>query len=123
MAEKRAIEVLREAFSRRRKDVTVAGVQMYFTPLTYGDLEAINGRNPKTDEERNLYLLIHKAQDADGKPLFTLGDMHYLKSEVDVGVLREAMEAMYGVAITEQEADDALKNPPASTSDSPSEPN
>lgn len=112
-----AIDQLRVAMDRCQTKVVVAGVEMYFTPLTYADVANAAARNPGSDEEKNLYLLILKAKDAEGKPLFSWADLPILKTQVPATRLNEAMMAMYGASITQEDAEAELRKTPASTSD------
>lgn len=117
-ANERAIDKIRAAFRRRTLSVDVAdwGLTLYFGPLTASDLEAVEARAPKSQHERNLLLLIHKARDAAGEPLFTYGDLHYLRNEAEVAPLNIALETMYGATLTEASAKKELEADPPSGS-------
>lgn len=119
MADK-AIDRFRAAFSARKRRVVVCGVEAFFSPLTTQDLDDVKVREPRSDEERNLYLLIMKAHDGEGKPLFDWADVGTLRSQVAVADLRELLEALYGVSVSVEEAEKELGKTPASTSGSAS---
>jgi hypothetical protein len=117
MANERAVDRLRVTMDRSRVRAEVFGVEMFFEPLTFADLAAANARTPGSDEERNLILLVLKAKDAEGKPVFSWADLPVLRTEVPVQRLRVALEAMYGALVSEKDAETELGKTPASTSD------
>lgn len=113
----RAIDAWKESFQRAGKSAVVGGVEMHFDPLTSHDLARAAAYEPKSDEERNVYLLIIKAKDGEGKPLFQVGDFHDLMHSTPLAFLRDALEAMYASAVVDAEsAAKALGESPASTS-------
>lgn len=56
---------------------------IYFTPITPADEDAIRARDPKPGAEYNVSVLILKATDAQGQPLFTFGDKYALMHNCD----------------------------------------
>lgn len=117
MSDARAIDKVRAAFSRKTRSIVIPewdGLELFFGPLTTADLDAVEARQPKTVNERNLLLLIHKARDKDGATLFSFGDLHYLRTEAAMAPLNQAFEAMYGVTVDLDAARQELEtNPPS----------
>jgi hypothetical protein len=66
-------------------------------------MQYVEAREPKDTWERDLILLIHKAQDEDGGPLFAIGDKHYLLTEADFVVVRRVVNFMFLTAMTNKE--------------------
>ena len=72
----RPIDRVRQAYGGATRSMKVpewGGLELFFGPLTTADMEAVDARDPKSSYDRNLILLIYKAKDADGKPLFGMG--------------------------------------------------
>ena len=110
MADKRAIDKLKEAFcidnrSRyiiKKEDVVI--LEIYWKPLTIADREAIYktlaGRNKANDTESLEYALqviMNKAEDENGNKLFNEGDRASLRREIPLTVLTDLMLKMQGV--------------------------
>jgi hypothetical protein len=118
-----AIDKVRSAYqARRRKHVVKEwdNLEMYFGPLTAEDMESVKTRvkDPDSDYEQNILLLIHKARDKEGKPLFAFGDKQVLMKESDLVVLQRAINFMWsGVPSLEEAREEVAENP---TSDSDS---
>lgn len=94
-----AIDTVRQAFKsgRRRYVVKAWGdMEVWSTAVTPNDMDGLDSRNPKTAMERSLLLLIAKLTDADGKPLFDAGHLHFLKAETDVSVVADLVNFIYG---------------------------
>ena len=89
-------------------------MDLYFGPMTVADIEAIEERDPKSGHERNLILLVHKAKNADGKPLFQMGDVHHLKTEADWIVLQRVFAFMFETALSPEEAREKIDSDPTS---------
>ena len=119
MADKRAIDKLKEAFcidnrSRyiiKKEDVVI--LEIYWKPLTIADREAIYktlaGMNKADDSESLEYALqviINKAEDQNGNQLFSEGDRASLRREIPLTVLTDLMLKMQGV----QEGVDAVNS-------------
>ena len=115
MADKRAIDKLKEAFcidnrSRyiiKKEDVVI--LEIYWKPLTIADREAIYktlvGMNKADDTESLEYALqviMNKAEDENGNKLFNEGDRASLRREIPLTVLTDLMLKMQGV---EEEVD------------------
>jgi len=102
----RAIDVIRQrtVTARRMLRVPEWELDLYFGPLTANDFLGIQDREPKTIIERNLMLLVMKAQTEDGRPLFAFGDMHVLKNEVAFPILTRLIEFMFESAFPSVEA-------------------
>ena len=115
MADKRAIDKLKEAFcidnrSRyiiKKEDVVI--LEIYWKPLTIADREAIYktlaGMNKAKDTESLEYALqviMNKAEDENGNKLFSEGDRASLRREIPLTVLTDLMLKMQGV---EEEVD------------------
>lgn len=113
-AQVRAIDKVRGAFMKRRREVHVKewDLTLFFGPLTTADvdaveerMESVEGLDPaKRRSEKNLLLLIHKAQNEDGSRAFEFGDKHWLATEADYVVIQRLIGEMYAGAITLEEA-------------------
>jgi hypothetical protein len=101
----RAIDRARTAFHATRDMVTVpewpdaegTPLEVYFTRLSAADVEAVRAREPKTDSDYNVLLLINKAKDEQGKNLFEFGDRMSLLHDVEYAVLLKIIGAMTGL--------------------------
>jgi|TARA_Y100000289_G_scaffold16938_1_gene16069 hypothetical protein len=115
MADKRAIDKLKEAFcidnrSRyiiKKEDVVI--LEIYWKPLTIADREAIyktlagmNKANDTESLEYALQVIMNKAEDENGNRLFNEGDRASLRREIPLTVLTDLMLKMQGV---EEEVD------------------
>mgnify|MGYP003133710708 FL=1 len=115
MADKRAIDKLKEAFcidnrSRyiiKKEDVVI--LEIYWKPLTIADREAIyktlagmNKANDTESLEYALQVIMNKAEDENGNKLFNEGDRASLRREIPLTVLTDLMLKMQGV---EEEVD------------------
>jgi hypothetical protein len=90
---------------------------IYFTPITPAEEDAIRARDPKPGAEYNVSVLILKARDAQGQPLFQWGDKHSLMTSCDyLTIIRLVNEMSRTLS-----PDDAKKNSvtiPSSITDS-----
>ena len=115
MADKRAIDKLKEAFcidNRSRyiiKKENVIILEIYWKPLTIADREAIyktlagmNKANDTESLEYALQVIMNKAEDENGNKLFSEGDRASLRREIPLTVLTDLMLKMQGV---EEEVD------------------
>lgn len=116
----RAIDKIRASYNAAQRQLVVPefdGLELFFSRLTTADMQAVLAREPKDSYEQDLVLLIHKAKDAEGKPAFQMGDLHYLKTEADYVVLRRIIGFMYEAAmLTEKEAKEQIETDPPSAS-------
>jgi hypothetical protein len=114
----RPIDQIRAAFRRAKRSLAMpelGGLVFWFGPVTPADMQAVEDRKPKDHHDRNLILLIHKAESETGKPLFQMGDLHYLKTECDYVVLQKVVNFMFDT-ITDEEAKTAVETDPTSAS-------
>ena len=110
MADKRAIDKLKEAFcidnsSRyiiKKEDVVI--LEIYWKPLTIADRESIfktliglNKANDTESLEYALQVIMNKAEDENGNKLFSEGDRASLRREIPLAVLTDLMLKMQGV--------------------------
>ena len=115
MADKRAIDKLKEAFcidNRSRyiiKKENVVILEIYWKTLTIADREAIyktlagmNKANDTESLEYALQVIMNKAEDENGNKLFSEGDRASLRREIPLTVLTDLMLKMQGV---EEEVD------------------
>ena len=115
MADKRAIDKLKEAFcidTRSRyiiKKENIVILEIYWRPLTIADREAIyktlagmNKANDIDSLEYALQVIMNKAEDDKGNKLFIEGDRASLRREIPLTVLTDLMLKMQGV---EEEVD------------------
>jgi hypothetical protein len=98
-------------------------MEVYIAKVTLADYEAAAAREGSA-QDKNVALLINKAQDADGNPLFASGDSHFLKVEAEGAVVQRLINALYetlgAAASTEEAAAQIRANPTSgSTSTSP----
>jgi len=116
----RAIDKVRSAYNVSKRKLVVPefdDLELWFGRLTTSDMQAVLAREPKDSYEQDLHLLIHKAQDAEGKPAFQMGDLHYLKTEADYVVLRRVIAFMYdATALVEKEVTKQVEEDPSSAS-------
>ena len=70
--------------------------KVYYDPMTPKERKAISqDNNGVFDSEANVDLLIMKAKDENGKPLFTAPDRHRLLTEADGAIIgRIALEIL-----------------------------
>ena len=111
MADKRAIDKLKEAFcvdNVSRYIIKKEGVvilEIYWKPLTIADrdtiyqtLHAMNKANETDNLEYSLQVLINKAEDKEGRRLFTEADRASLRREIPLTVLTDIMFKIQGAA-------------------------
>ena len=121
MASERAIDKLKKAFSigkRSSYPIYKDGkliLQVYWTPLTIADRDAINDTLIASDRVQNensldfaLQVIINKAEDENGQRLFTEGDKASLRREIPLGVILELMTKMQELG--EEATPDAVKS-------------
>ena len=121
MASDRAIDKLKKAFSigkRSSYPIYKDGeliLQVYWTPLTIADRDAINDTliaSNKVQTENSLdfalQVIINKAEDKNGQRLFTEGDKASLRREIPLGVILELMTKMQELG--EEATPDAVKS-------------
>ena len=121
MASDRAIDKLKQAFSigkRSSYPIYKDGeliLQVYWTPLTIADRDAINDTliaSNKVQTENSLdfalQVIINKAEDKNGQRLFTEGDKASLRREIPLGVILELMTKMQELG--EEATPDAVKS-------------
>lgn len=116
----RAIDRIRSASTAARRKIVVpewGNLELYFDRLTVSDMEAITDQEPKSTFDRNIRLLVHKAKDADGKPVFSSGDVVYIKTEADYLIVQRVIGFMFETAYgTVEEAKEQLREDPISDS-------
>jgi len=111
MADKRAIDKLKEAFcvdNVSRYIIKKEGVvilEIYWKPLTIADrdtiyktLHAMNKANENDNLEYALQVLINKAEDKEGNKLFSEADRASLRREIPLTVLTDIMFKIQGAA-------------------------
>ena len=92
-----------------KKDITLDSgdeVVMYVTPLTAAERDRAK-KDARSDDPGAfaLQLLIQKAKDSNGRPLFTPGDAAVLKNEVRDADLQKLMLAVLGADDEEEPLD------------------
>ena len=90
---------------------------IYYTPITPAEEEAIRARDPKPGAEYNVSVLILKAKDAQGQPLFQWGDKHSLMHSCDYLTIIRLVNEM-SRTMTETDAKKNSVTIPSSISDS-----
>ena len=121
MASDRAIDKLKKAFSigkRSSYPIYKDGeliLQVYWTPLTIADRDAINdtliaSNRVQTENSLDfaLQVIINKAEDENGQKLFNEGDKASLRREIPLGVILELMTKMQELG--EEATPDAVKS-------------
>ena len=121
MASERAIDKLKQAFSigkRSSYPIYKDGkliLQVYWTPLTIADRDAINDTLVSANRAQNessldfaLQVIINKAEDENGQRLFAEADRASLRREIPLGVLLELMTKMQELG--EEATPDAVKS-------------
>ena len=121
MASDRAIDKLKQVFSigkRSSYPIYKDGeliLQVYWTPLTIADRDAINDTLIASNRVQNensldfaLQVIINKAEDESGQRLFTEGDKASLRREIPLGVILELMTKMQELG--EEATPDAVKS-------------
>ncbi len=121
MASDRAIDKLKKAFSigkRSSYPIYKDGeliLQVYWTPLTIADRDAINDTLIASNRAQNessldfaLQVIISKAEDENGQKLFVDADRASLRREIPLGVLLELMTKMQELG--EEATPDAVKS-------------
>ena len=111
MADKRAIDKLKEAFcvdNVSRYIIKKEGVvilEIYWKPLTIADrdtiyktLHAMNKAEETDNLEYALQVLISKAEDKEGRKLFSEADRPSLRREIPLTVLTDIMFKIQGAA-------------------------
>jgi len=94
-------------------------MKLYFGKITASTWDGVEARNPKTDMDRHLLLLIKMAKQEDGTPAFAMGDREYLKTEAALPVLQKVINFMYeGVYESVEQAEEAIEGNPPSDSGS-----
>lgn len=106
----RVIDAIIDHFKGRRDSVVIpewGDVEIFFTPISYDELETIEKRNPKSNFERSVITLVLKAQDETGGQMFRWGDVGHLMKQADVVIVQRIISAMMSLAsadLTEHEA-------------------
>jgi hypothetical protein len=119
----RAIDCVRQAYlASGRREIPVPewstdehNFTIYFTPITPAEEEAIRVRDPKPGAEYNVAVIIQKAHDAHGQPLFTWGDKHALMTSCDYLTIIRLVNEM-SRTLTEEEAKKNMRRIPGSDS-------
>lgn len=119
----RAIDYIRQVFQAMgRRDIPVPewstddhNFVIYFTPITPAEEDAIRARDPKPGAEYNVAVLIQKAQDAQGQPLFTWGDKYALMHHCDYLTIIRIVNEM-SRTLTEADAKKNMPTMPGSDS-------
>lgn len=97
----------------KREIVLATGdeVVMWVTPLTAAERDRAR-KNARSDDANAfaLQLLISKARDSDGQPLFTPGDVAALRNEVRDEDLQKLMLAVLGGDDEDQEEESDMKS-------------
>ena len=110
-ASSRFIDRLRKAARLEpvKKEIVLASgdeVVMYVTPLTAAERDRAR-KNARSDDANAfaLQLLLNKAKDEDGTPLFAPGDVAALRNEVRDEDLQKLMLAVLGGQDEEDDSD------------------
>lgn len=88
-------------------------LEIYYTPTSGMESQAVEARNPRDEAERIVYHLILKAWDEHNKPLFRWQDAHTLLNAADYRVILQVVRRMLGLEPGETglpSVDEAKKN-------------
>jgi hypothetical protein len=82
-----------------------AELQIFTSPITLAQrkMAAKNAGDPEDQLAINLQLLVLKAKDENGQPLFTAGDLPELRNQVDAGMVAELIGKIYEGKPTDDE--------------------
>lgn len=108
-------QMIAERRNRQRRSINVpewgedgASLTIYSTPLTAGDLKTIQRKHKNFLNDMTvdgmIDLIILKAQDVDGKKLFTLEDKVYLMGE-EMTLIADIAGQMFGDVETIEDAE------------------
>lgn len=119
----RFVDVLKADFQKhksRKHVIAWAGnAEIQFDPITVAELEDAQ-RPGGTSHEQNLRMLIAKAKDASGQPLFSVGDLEWLRRSVAHERLIGLIDLMWASLPTGEGAKQAVEGDPFSGASSPS---
>lgn len=78
---------------------------IFTTPITLSQRKAAakNAGDPDDQLSINLQLLVAKAKDENGEPLFTVGDLPELRNQCDAGLVAELIGQIYAGRETGEE--------------------
>ncbi len=125
----RAIDVIRQSYMGERRCIAVPEwkdpqtgepLSLWFSPITPSAMEKVDDRNPKTNLDRSLLLLVQMAQDEGGKPLFQFGDVRHIKDNTEFTVLQRVFDFMFSSLLEKMDAEELIKSDPTSGGASPS---
>lgn len=116
--EPRTIDIIRRCSALDRRKMTIPewdNLDLYFGKITVADWDTVEARNPETNMDRNILLIITKAKLEDGSPAFSMADRHQIRAEADLTVLQSVINFMYASAYNSlEEAEEAVKTDPFS---------
>jgi hypothetical protein len=116
----RPIDIARRVSGGAPRTITIAALDnlvLSTGKILQADLEAVEMRNPSSTVERNLMLVIQKYRMPDGSPAFAWGDLHFLKSEVDLSITQELVNFLFESTYASKDAaKEAIVNDPPSGS-------
>lgn len=92
----RAIDQIVQRYKATRGKVVVPewGLTLYFSPITYADLDAIGTSD--SDKKNNVRTIIFKAENKGGEKLFSSGDEAHLMANAEARVLTRIVREMVG---------------------------
>lgn len=106
----RALDILKaeSAIStpRKRKLRFASGneLEFYVTPITVAQRrEAVKAAGSEEQVDVNLQLLVMKARDENGKPLFVPAEIVELRRVVSAGILADLINSMYSLEDTPED--------------------
>lgn len=102
-----AIDKIRRASVVQRRKITVKeweNLDVWIPKITVGDIQAMRALAPDSGDAQNVHLLIRKAQDEAGQPLFQLGHYDFLMNEADYTVVSQVIAFMFAAAFPSLEA-------------------
>lgn len=98
----RALDILKAESTinkpRKRKLVFASGAELefYVTPITIAQRrDAVKAAGTEEQVEVNLQLLVQKARDAEGRPLFVPAEIVELRRQVSAGIIADLIGSLY----------------------------
>lgn len=120
----RAIDRIRNSYMGEKKCINVPewdDLDLWFGPITPSAMEKVDDRDPKTNLDRQMLLLVGMATDEGGKPLFEFGDVKHLRDTTEFTVLQRVFDFMLSSWLDKKDAEKKIKKDPTSAGDSNSQ--
>ena len=113
----RAIDQIRNRYMGERRSIVVpewGDLELWFGPVTPSAMEKVDDRDPASNLDRSLLLLVMMATDEGGKPLFEFGDVKHHKETTEFTVLQRVFDFMLSSLLEKAEAEKLVAKDPTS---------